>query len=184
MTTWKIDASHSEIKFKTRHLLISTVGGHFNKFEGTVQSDKPDFTDAQINFEADIDSISTNDNYRDGHLKSADFFDAVAHPKLFFKSKALNKTEGEHYNLIGDLTIRGITKEVTLNVELTGTTKGFGGVDVAGFELTGKINRFDFDLKWNALTETGGIALGETVKLELFIELTKVAAETPELAAA
>ncbi len=182
MATWKIEASHTEINFKTRHLLISTVSGHFSKFEGTVEANSSDFTDAQINFSADIDSITTKDERRDGHLKSPDFFDAANHPKLLFVSKSLTKNAVGEYELTGDLTIRGITKEVKLNVSFNGSAKTFGGTEVAAFEITGSINRFDFGLQWNALTEVGGIALGEQVKIEANVELNKVVAETLQAA--
>jgi Uncharacterized conserved protein len=173
MATWKIDPVHSEIKFKVKHLVVSTVTGQFNKFEGTVESDKPDFTDAKIKFEADVNSIDTKNEQRNNHLKSADFFDAANYPKLTFLSKSIKKKSDNEYEVVGDLTIRQTTKEIKLDVVYNGTVKGFGGVDVAGFEMTGKLNRFDYGLQWNALTEVGGIVVAEDVKIEISAELNK-----------
>ena len=174
MATWKIDTAHSEVKFKVKHLVISTVTGNFNKFSGTVESSKEDLTDAKIAFEAEVNSIDTKNEQRDGHLKSPDFFDATNHPTLTFKSKAFTRKSGNEYSLTGDLTLRGTTKEVTLPVVYNGTVKGFGGsFDVAAFEINGKINRQDFGLKWNALTETGGIVVSDDVKLEVLAEFVK-----------
>jgi polyisoprenoid-binding protein YceI len=173
MTTWKIDKAHSEIKFKVKHLVVSTVTGQFNEFDATIESDKPDFSDAKISFEADINSIDTKNEQRDGHLKSADFFDAGNHPKLTFVSKSLKKKSDNEFEITGDMTIRGITKEITINAVYNGTVKGFGNIEVAGFEITGKLNRFDFGLKWNTLTEAGGIVVGEEIKIDIAVELNK-----------
>lgn len=172
--TWKMDTAHSEVKFKVRHLVISTVTGNFDVFSGTVESGKDDFTDAKITFEADVASIDTKNEQRNGHLKSPDFFDAANHPKITFKSKSFLKKSGDEYELVGDLTIRGTSKQVKLDVTYNGTVRGFGGsFDVAAFEIKGKINRQDFDLKWNALTETGGVVVGDDVKLEILAEFIK-----------
>ncbi|MFZ2323846.1 MAG: YceI family protein [Ignavibacteriaceae bacterium] len=173
MATWIIDTAHSEIKFKVKHLVVSTVTGQFNVFNGTVESDKSDFSDAKISFEADVNSVDTKNEQRDGHLKSPDFFDAANYPKLTFVSKSVKKKSDDEYQVVGDMTIRGTTKEITLNVTYNGTVKGFGGVDVAGFEITGKLNRFDFGLQWNALTEVGGIVVADEVKLDISAELQK-----------
>ena len=173
MTTWKIDKAHSEIKFKVKHLVVSTVTGQFNEFDATIKSDKPDFSDAKISFEADINSIDTKSEQRDGHLKSADFFDAENYPKLTFVSKSIEKKSDSDYKVTGDITIRGTKKEITLDVIYNGTVKGFGNIEVAGFEITGKLNRFDFGLKWNTLTEAGGIVVGEEIKIDIAVELNK-----------
>lgn len=173
MALWKVDQAHSEIKFKVKHLVVSTVTGQFTSFSGTVESDKSDFSDAKISFEADVNSISTNNEQRDGHLKSPDFFDAANHPKLTFVSKSITKKSDDEYIVVGNMTIRGTTKEIKLNVTYNGTAKGFGGIDVAGFEITGKLNRFDFGLHWNALTEVGGIVVADEVKIEIAAELQK-----------
>ncbi len=174
MATWKIDSAHSEVKFKVKHLVISTVSGHFNQFDATAESSKDDFSDAKITFEADINSIDTKNEHRDGHLKSPDFFDAANHPKLTFTSTAFTKKTNDEYALAGDLTLRGVTKPVVLDVVYNGTVKGFGGsFDVAAFEINGKINRQDFELKWNALTETGGVVVSDDVKFEILAEFKK-----------
>ena len=187
MSTWKIDAAHSEIKFKVRHLVVSTVTGHFRKFDATVESDKDDFNGAKISFEADIDSIDTGNAQRDGHLKSADFFDAASHQKMTFVSKSFTKKSGNDYELVGDLTLRGVKREEKLDVIYNGSVKGFRGDDVAAFEITGKINRQDFGLKWSATTEAGGVVVSDEVKLDILVELNKVqpvAATKTEAAAA
>src|SRR5687768_16114179 len=173
MVTWKIDPTHSEVKFKVKHLVISNVSGHFNDFNATAETLNGDFSDAKISFEADVNSIDTKNEQRDGHLKSVDFFDAANHPKLTFASKSLKKKSDNEYELTGDLTIRGTKKETKLDVIYNGTVKGFGNTDVAAFELTGKINRKDFGLTWSALTETGGVVVGDDVKFEIFAEFNK-----------
>ncbi|MCR6722230.1 MAG: YceI family protein [Chitinophagaceae bacterium] len=137
MATWTIDNAHSEIGFKVKHLVISTVSGQFKTFEGTVESDKEDFSDAKIKFTADIDSISTGVEQRDGHLKSADFFDAENHPKMTFESTSF-APNGDDYKLEGNLTLRGVTKPVTLKVEFGGVQADMYGRTVAGFEIEGK----------------------------------------------
>jgi polyisoprenoid-binding protein YceI len=174
MTSWKIDTAHSEVKFKVRHLVISTVTGHFNTYSATVETAKDDFSDARISFEADVNSVDTKSEQRDGHLKSADFFDAATHPKITFVSTSFTKRTDDKFLLVGDFTIRGVTKEVKLDVEYNGTVKGFGGnFDVAAFEITGKLNRQDFGLTWNALTEAGSVVVSDEVKLEILAEFTK-----------
>lgn len=174
MTTWKIDAAHSEVAFKVKHLVISTVTGHFGSFDATLQTSKEDFSDATVRFEAAIDSINTKNEQRDGHLKSADFFDAANHPKMTFVSTSVQKVSEGNLKVNGDLTIRGIVHPVTLNVAYNGTVSGFGGARVAGFEITTSINRFDFDLKWNAITEAGGVVVSDTVKIEILAEFNSV----------
>jgi len=173
MTTWKIDPTHSEINFKVKHLVVSTVTGHFSKFDAAIETSKEDFSDAKINFEADINSIDTKNEQRDGHLKSADFFDAEKHPKMTFVSKSVKKISDHEMQVIGSLTLRGVTKEVTLDVIYNGTVAGFSGTEVAGFEVSGKVNRFDFGLQWNALTEAGGVVVSNEVKIEILAEFNK-----------
>lgn len=175
MSLWKIDPAHTEVKFKVKHLVVSTVTGYFNTFDATVTSEKPDFSDAAISFKADVNSINTKNEQRDGHLKSSDFFDAAAFPEITFVSKSVSKKSENEYTIIGDITIRGTTKEIPLKVMYNGTVKGFGGVDVAGFEISGILNRFDFGLQWNALTEAGGVVVADTIKLEISTELNKSA---------
>jgi len=172
-TKWAIDPTHSEVQFKVKHLVISTVTGKFEKFDGAVYASKPDFSDAEAEFSADIDSINTSQPDRDGHLKSPDFFDAANHPKLTFKSTGVKKSGDSEFVLTGDLTIRGVTKSVQLNVEYGGTTKDPWGNTKAGFEINGKINRKDFGLSWSAVTETGGLVVSDEVKLQLAVEVAK-----------
>ena len=174
MRTWKIDPTHSEINFKVKHLVVSTVTGHFSKFDASIETNKEDFSDAKINFEADINSISTKNEQRDAHLKSADFFDAEKHPKMSFVSKSVKKISDHEMQIIGNLSLRGITKEITLDVIYNGTVAGFGGTEVAGFEVRGKVNRFDFGLQWNAITEAGGVVVSNEVKIEILAEFNKV----------
>lgn len=175
---WKIDPTHSEIQFKVRHMMISTVTGNFGSFDATLDSDA-DFTNANIRFEADIDSISTGVADRDGHLKSGDFFDAANYPKLSFQSTRFEKVSDDEFVLEGDLTIRDVTKNVKLSVEYGGTLLDPYGQTKAGFELAGKINRKDFGLTWSAVTEAGSIVVSDEVKLLLNVQLVKQAvAET------
>ncbi|QQS36664.1 MAG: YceI family protein [Ignavibacteriales bacterium] len=177
MTKWNIDSAHSEINFKVKHLVVSTVRGSFTNYEASIETAKDDFSDAIIKFEADIDSINTKNGQRDAHLKSADFFDAANHPKMTFVSKSVKKISDYELKVTGDLSIRDITKEITLDVVYNGTVAGFGGAEVAGFEIHGKVNRFDFGLQWNALTEAGGVVVSNEVKIEILAEFNKVQAE-------
>ncbi len=174
MATWKMDPAHSEIKFKVRHLVVSTVTGHFKNFTGVIEADKEDFTDARISFEADVNSLSTNNEQRDAHLKSPDFFDAANHPKITFRSNHVTRSSDDEYEVTGNLTIRGVTRPITLNVTYNGTVSGFGGTQVAGFEITGRVNRFDYGLMWNAMTEAGGVVVSDEVKLDIAAEFNKV----------
>ncbi|MFM7022041.1 MAG: YceI family protein [Flavobacteriales bacterium] len=175
MATFNIDPAHSEIQFKVKHLVITTVTGHFKKFEGSLQSEKDDFSDAKISFKAETNSIDTNNEQRDGHLKSDDFFNAEKFPFITFTSKELKKTSGNKYKLSGELTIRDITKSIELDAEYNGTAIDPWGNTKVGFELSGSINRFDYQLKWNALTEAGGAMVGADIKLALNIQLVKAA---------
>lgn len=176
MAFWKIDSAHSEIKFKVKHLVISTVTGAFTKFTGSVEAEQPDFSDATIRFDADIDSVNTHNEQRDGHLKSPDFFDAAKYPKLSFVSTSFTKKNDSEFILTGDMTLKGITKEVKLNAAYNGTVMGFDG-EVAAFEITGKINRQEFGLTFNAVTETGGVVVSDEVKFDILVELKKAAVE-------
>lgn len=172
MATWNLDTAHSEIKFKVKHLVISTVTGHFDTFSGQIKTTNDSFDNASIQFEADINSINTKQVQRDGHLKSADFFDAENHPKMTFKSISFSKKSESDYTLAGDLTIRGTTKMVLFDVVYNGTVQGFGGdFKVAAFEIYGKINRKDFGLGWSALTEAGGVVVADEVKIEINAEV-------------
>lgn len=174
-TTWNIDKAHSEVQFKVKHMMISNVSGSFSDFDAAVQTDGDDFTTAKIKFTAAIASISTNNEQRDNHLKSADFFDAANHPKLEFTATKLEKKSDEDYKLTGDLTIRGTTKTVSFDVAYGGTIKDPYGLTRAGFTVDGKINRKEFGLSWSALTETGGLVVGDDVKIHANVEFTKEA---------
>ena len=172
-TTWVIDPAHSEVQFKIKHLVISTVTGSFGKFDGQLETVGDDFVDAKISFSADIDSISTNQEQRDTHLKSAEFFDAATYPKLTFSSTSITKAGDDTYALVGDLTIRDVTKPVTLKAEYGGQMQDFYGQTKAGFELTGTIKRKEFGLTWDGITEAGGVVVSDDVKLVMNIQVTK-----------
>lgn len=172
-TKWVVDPMHSEVQFKIKHLVISTVTGAFNNFSGEVESVGETFEDANIQFSLEVDSIDTNQTMRDDHLKSAEFFDVAQFPTITFKSSSFKKLKGDDYQLNGQLTIRDITKDVVLNAEFGGSAKDFYGNTKSGFEVTGKINRKEFGLTYSAVTETGGIALGDDIKLIANIQLAQ-----------
>jgi polyisoprenoid-binding protein YceI len=174
-TTWAIDPTHSEVQFKVKHLMVSTVTGSFGQFEGTVEMAGDDFADAEINFSADIASISTNNEQRDAHLKSGDFFDAEQFPKLTFSSTSLKKTGDDTYELLGDLTMHGVTKPVTLKAEYGGQMQDFYGQTKAGFEVSGVLKRKEFGLTWDGVTEAGGVVVSDDVRLLMNIQVTKQA---------
>ncbi len=171
-TKWTADKSHSKVQFTVTHLIISEVTGQFKSFDINVQSSKDDFSDAKIDFSADIASINTDNEKRDAHLKSDDFFNAEKFPKMTFKGKSFTKIDGKNYKLVGDLTIRDVTKEVTLDVIYNGTIQAWGQAK-AGFKIKGEINRFDYNLKWNTLIEAGGAVVGKTVYITIDLELQK-----------
>jgi polyisoprenoid-binding protein YceI len=175
MANWIIDAAHSELQFKVKHLMISTVTGTFRTFSGSVESNGDDFSGASVRFEAEVASIDTRSEDRDNHLKSGDFFDAEKFPKLSFVSSSWEKTGEDTYEVKGDLTIKGVTLPVTLEVESGGVQKDPWGNTKAGFDLKGKINRKDFGLTWNAATEAGGVLVGEEVKLIASVQLAQQA---------
>ncbi len=177
-TAWKVDASHSKLGFSVTHMMVAETEGKFKIYEGTVDSkSEMDFTDAKIDFTADVNSINTEDEKRDGHLKSPDFFDAAKYPKITFKSTSMKpnpKLGKTAYLLTGDLTMHGVTKKVTLNAAgAPKTVKDPYGNIKNGFKVLGTINRKDFGLSWNAALEAGGVAVSETVKLDMNIELNK-----------
>lgn len=171
-TKWGIDATHTEVQFKVKHLVIATVTGFFKKFSGQVETERDDFDGANVGFSLDVNSIDTNQPDRDTHLKSPDFFAAAEYPTADFTGK-LRKVSGNDYELIGNLTLRGTTKPVSLSVEYGGTMVDPWGNTKAGFEINGKINRKDFGLNWNALTEAGGMVVSEEVKIHINAELAK-----------
>jgi len=172
-TNWAIDPAHSEIGFKVKHMMFTNVSGKFNDFNAEITTDNDDFTNANINFEAAIDSVTTGNADRDKHLQSPDFFDAGQFPKLQFKGTSFTKTADSDYKLEGDLTMHGVTHPVKLDVEYSGMMKDPWGNTKAGFNINGKINRKDWGLTYNATLDNGGILLSEDVKLNIEIQLAK-----------
>lgn len=170
--TWLIDPSHSEIQFKVKHLMITTVTGSFSDFTSSIEAEGDDFEGASISFSAGINSISTGNEQRDEHLKSADFFDAASFERLTFESTSFVKS-GDEFQLEGNLTIRGNTHPVTLDVEYGGTVVDPYGQTKAGFELQGKISRKAFGLTWSALTEAGGAVVSDEVKIICAVQYVK-----------
>ena len=167
-TNWSIDNAHSEIAFKVKHMMISTVTGHFEDFEATAKTNGDNFNNAVIEFSAKTASINTKNKDRDAHLKSDDFFSSEKFPEMKFVSKSF---DGEH--LIGDLTIRDVTKEITLNADFNGVAVDPYGQTKAGFEITGELNRKDFNLTWSAITEAGSIVVSDKVKLVVDVQFIK-----------
>jgi polyisoprenoid-binding protein YceI len=174
-TSWVIDPTHSEILFKVKHLMITNVKGEFRKFEATLQSIGDDFSKASANVKIDASSVFTNNNDRDNHLRSADFFDVENHAELSFEGTSFTKLDDENYQLKGLLTIKGISKEVSLDVEFGGVNKDPWGNQKAGFSLSGKINRKDWGLNWNAALETGGVLVSDEVKINAEVQFVKQA---------
>jgi len=174
-TKWVLDPMHSEVQFKIKHLVISTVTGSFKTFEGELSTENTDFSGADISFSLDVDSVDTNQTMRDDHLKGAEFFDSAQYPKITFKSTSFTKEDDDQYKLVGDLTVKGNTKSVTLDVEHGGTAGDFYGNTKAGFEITGKINRRDFGLVWSGVTDTGSVVLGDDIKVLINVQFAKQA---------
>lgn len=172
MATYKIDAAHSDIIFKIKHLMITNVTGQFKSFDATLTSDKDDFSDAAVTFTADINSVDTRNEQRDGHLKSDDFFNAEKYPELKFVSTSFAK-KGEGYILKGDLTIRDVTKSIELKADYNGAMVDPWGQSKIGFEAEGTIKRKEFGLGWDAVTEAGGIVVSDDVRLQLNIQFIK-----------
>jgi polyisoprenoid-binding protein YceI len=173
-TKWTLDPTHSELEFKVKHLMISTVTGSIKTISADLTSEGDDFENANISFEGDINSIDTKNTDRDNHLKSADFFDAEQFPKISFKSTSVVK-DGSDYVVKGDLTIKGITNPAKFDVEFGGIANDPWGNTKAGFTLTGKINRTQFGLTWNAALETGGVMVSEDVRLQGELQFVKQA---------
>ncbi len=172
MTTFKIDPAHSTVGFTVRHMVFAKVHGAFKQFTGALEVDEADFTKSKVDVSVDVNSIDTRDEKRDGHLKSPDFFDAAGHGAMTFKSKKIDK-KGEAYALTGDLTIRGTTKEVTLDVDYSGRGKDPWGGERIGFQAKGSVNRADFGLKWNQALEAGGVLVGEKVEIAIDLQAVK-----------
>lgn len=170
---WNLDPSHSEVTFKVKHMMITNVSGSFTDFAVTTETDGEDFTKSEINFAAKAASVNTGSEQRDGHLRTVEFFDVEKFPEIKFKATSYEKISGDDYKLQGDLTIKDVTKNITLNAEFGGIQKDPYGNIKAGFTVSGKINRKDFGLTWNAALETGGVMVSEDVKINCEIQLVK-----------
>jgi polyisoprenoid-binding protein YceI len=169
---WILDKAHTNVRFSVAHLVVSDVDGSFKSFDGGMTNSKPDFSDAAINFIADVNSINTDNETRDKHLKSDDFFNAEKFPQIKFASKSFKSLGNSKYTLTGDLTIRDVTKTVSFDVTYGGTVNAMGGTH-AGFKAKATVNRFDYNLKWNAATEAGGLIAGKDVDIILNIDMKK-----------
>jgi polyisoprenoid-binding protein YceI len=176
-TKWVLDPTHSEIGFKVKHMMMTNVNGSFNQFNLEVENSTEDFITAQIHFALQLASIDTSNEQRDGHLLSADFFDAENHPEMVFKSTEISQTDVHDYQIKGDLTIKDITNPISLKAEFGGISKDPWGNEKAGFSVEGKINRKDFGLTWNTVLESGGVLISEEVKIYAEIQLVKTMIE-------
>jgi len=172
-STWVADVSHSNVRFAVTHMVVSEMEGSFKVFSASVKSEAADFDGAQIDFTIDAATINTDNTDRDNHLRGADFFDVANNPQLVFKSTSFKKTGGNKYKLMGTLTMHGVTKPISFAVTYGGTVKDPWGNTKAGFKAVGKLNRYDYGLKWNTAIEAGGIAVSEEVNLTVNIELQK-----------
>ena len=173
-TKWGFDKAHSKIQFDVAHMVISEVSGQFQQYEGTVATTKDDFSDAKIDFSITVKSIDTDNEDRDNHLRSADFFDVEKYPEITFSSKEIKKVGEHQYQLIGNLTLHGVTKEIILDAKYGGTIKDPYGNVKAGFKITGIIDRTNFGLKYNSVMDAGGILIGEEVTIICRVELIKL----------
>jgi len=171
--TWKIDPAHSQVEFAVRHMMITTVKGTFPGVDGTVLMDEANPSDADVDVRIDASTIDTRESRRDAHLKSADFFDVEKFPHLTFKSTRVTDRRGDHFKLVGTLTMHGVAREVVLDVTEEGRGKDPWGNERAGFSATTKVNRKDFGLNWNQTLETGGLLVGDDVRITLELELVK-----------
>jgi polyisoprenoid-binding protein YceI len=178
-TKWLLDPTHSELGFKIKHLMITNVSGSFKNFNAAVETRDEDFSTAQIKLTAEMASIFTNNEQRDNHLRTSDFFEVEKYPELKFKSTKVEKIDSDTFALYGELTLKGVTKPVKLNVEFNGVTKDPWGGERAGFLVTGKINRSNWGVNFNAALETGGVMLSEEVKISSEIQLVKQAVGVP-----
>lgn len=170
--SWELDTSHSSVSFSVKHMMISNVRGNFKGIAGKIKYDGKDATKGSIEVTIDVGTIDTNDAKRDGHLKSADFFDVAKHPKATFKSKKITKVSGNKYKIVGDLTLRGKTKSVTFEAEISKPMKAWGKT-LVGIHGTTTINRQDFGISWNKSLDKGGIVVGNDVTLTIDLEITK-----------
>jgi polyisoprenoid-binding protein YceI len=176
-STWTIDPAHSLVQFQVKHLMISNVHGNFNTFSGKIVFDGKNYASVQAEATIDVASINTREPKRDDHLRSADFFDAAAYPKITFKSKRMVGIRGNRFKLVGDLTMHGITKEIVLNVEATPIVKGMQGESRIGVQAIARVNRQDYSIKWNRSLDSGGVVVSDEVQITLDLELTQPASE-------
>jgi len=174
-TKWVLDPTHSELGFKVKHLMISNVSGSFKNFTAKMKTEESDFSKARIVLTAEMASVFTNNEQRDAHLRTSDFFEAETYPRLKFESTRIEKVDNDTFSLFGELTLRGITRPVKLKVEFSGVTKDPWGNERAGFSVSGKLNRRDWGVSYNALLETGGVVVGEEVKISAEIQMIKQA---------
>ena len=170
--SWKIDQAHTNINFSAKHMMISKVKGRFEKFEATIDGDENNPLQAKVDIKIDAASVNTNQEQRDGHLKSPDFFDVAKYPYLTFKSKRAEQKDATHGKLIGDLTIKDVTREVALDVEFLGQAQMWGKTS-AGFTAKTVINRKDWGLAWNQVIESGGLLVSDEIAIEVEAELVK-----------
>jgi polyisoprenoid-binding protein YceI len=175
VSTWNLDPSHSTAEFSVKHMMVSTVKGRFGVIAGTVTIDEADPTRSSVAASVDTASIETGQAQRDEHLRSDDFFNAARYPQLLFNSTKIEHVEGDQWTLTGDLTIRNVTRSVVFDVAFEGRGPDAYGGERAGFEATTKINRKDFGVNWNGLIEAGGVAVSDTVKISLNIEVVRQA---------
>lgn len=175
MAKWAVDLLHSEVHFKIKHLVISTVTGSFKKFDGSFESPEGDFSDAKAHFTIDTASVDTNSGERDQHLRSDDFFNCEKYPQMKFESTSISKKTDDEYILQGQITIRDITKSIELDVDYGGQTIDLYAQTKAGFDVTGIINRQDFGLKWSAVTDSGGLVVSNDVRLSISVQFVKQA---------
>jgi polyisoprenoid-binding protein YceI len=179
--SWQLDKAHSSINFSVRHMMISTVRGRFEDFDGVFEVNEADPTQSKIEVQIQAASINTKEPQRDGHLKSPDFFDVEKYPTITFKSKRVEKVDDQHVRLVGDLTIKDVTKEVVLNVEYAGQAKSPWGTINAGFTAQTKISRKEWGLTWNVALETGGVLVGDEITISIELEIIKQAEAAPAL---
>lgn len=171
MVAWKVDASHTNVGFSVKHMMVSKVRGRFTGVEGAIDGNPEDLTDAKISFKIDAATIHTNSDDRDNHLRSEDFFDVEKYPEITFTSTEIVKTDDGEYDVTGDMTIKDVTKKVTFEAEFTGSGKNPWGVDVVAFEVEGKISRKEFGLTWNQALETGGVLVGDDIKIDIELQV-------------
>jgi polyisoprenoid-binding protein YceI len=172
-TKWALDPAHSSVDFSVRHMMIAKVKGSFNSFNATIEADPSDLTTANIEFTIDLASVDTRNEDRDNHLRSADFFDVENNPTMTFTATSIVKTDEGEYDVTGDLTLRGVTRPETFVVTFEGTGKDPWGNEKVGFNAEGKIKRSEFGLTWNAALETGGVLVGDEIKVSLEIQAAK-----------